>query len=80
MDEKTKLNEGDISQIAEFGHHPLQVFDKPHENFDYRNYENSNILTDIGLYEIKVIFQQIIRIERNNMYKNETSKRSKFHY
>ena len=31
-----KLDIAEVSHITEFGHHPIQIFDRPHENFDSR--------------------------------------------
>ena len=45
MEEKT-LNAADLNHISEFGHNPLQLFDKEHEQFEENDVDSSKITYD----------------------------------
>ncbi len=44
---ENKLESSDISQIAEFGHNPNQIFDKPHPVFEEKTHDSSRVVFDI---------------------------------
>ena len=44
---KERLEPSDISQIAEFGHHPTQLFDKQHAAFEDKTYEGTRLVLDV---------------------------------
>ena len=41
-----KLDSSEVTQIAEFGHNPMKIFDSHHEGFDYRVYSDARIVFD----------------------------------
>ena len=47
-----KLRPEELIHIIEFGHNPIMIFDKPHEVFDSKTYDNSTIMHN-------VIFQHV---------------------
>ncbi len=44
---ESRLESSDISQIAEFGHHPTQLFDRPHPVFEDKTYESTRLVFDV---------------------------------
>ena len=74
-----KLDMAEISHIAEFGHHPVQIFDKPHEMGVDAKGEPGPVLTEIVLGESNLVLLVKGRItspliERSNMLSNAPRK------
>ncbi len=45
--EEGKLCASEVSQIAEFGHNPSQLFDRPHPSFEEKTYETVKWVFDV---------------------------------
>ena len=55
-DSTNKLNRSEISQIAEFGHNPSQLFDKPHIMFDEKiNDVYKTVFDPLAEHQVKIV-------------------------